>query len=227
MLTHRAAQRSRPVDMPFSPVLLAGLALAPVPPRLLQPLFDAILSVVRRRHPDILERLAAYPDASVGIHPVDLPFVLILDAHPESPRLTVRRDFEGVPVTAVIRGPLAMLIALAEGRTDGDAAFFSRQLVFEGDTEVVVALRNAIDGAGIDLQADFAATLGPLARPLRHVFGLGGRLFGRIAHDMDTVRSALLAPALRGADAQTARLNELEAELTALRRTLRQRERRA
>lgn len=224
MPTHRAEQTARPVDPPFSPVLLAGLALAPVSPRLLQPLFDAILAVVRRRHPDILERLANYPDAVIGIDPVDLPFVLVLEPWPESPHLGVRRDFEGVATTAVIRGPLAMLFALAEGRTDGDAAFFSRQLVFEGDTEVVLALRNAIDGAGIDLHADFAATLGPLARPLRHAVTLGGRLFDRLSQDMDLVRSALLGPAMRGATAQSARLGELEAEVASLRRSLRQRE---
>lgn len=218
---------SRPVDPPFSPVLLAGLALAPVPPRLLQPLFDAILAVVRRRHPDILDRLAPYPEAVIGIDPVDLPFVLVLEPAPERPRLTVCRDFAGAETSALIRGPLAMLFALAEGRIDGDAAFFSRQLVFEGDTEVVLALRNAVDGAGIDLEADFAATLGPLARPLRHIVGVGSWVFGRLARDMDLVRSALLGPALRGADAQSARLGELEEEIGSLRRSLRHRESRA
>jgi predicted lipid carrier protein YhbT len=223
MQNHRT-ERSRPVDPPFSPILLAGVALGPVPPRLLQPLFDAILAVVRRRHPDILERLAAYPDAVVGIDPVDLPFVLLLEPHPDKPRLTVRRDFTDAATTAVIRGPLAMLFALSEGRLDGDAAFFSRQLVFEGDTEVVLALRNAVDGAGIDLDADFAATLGPLARPLRRIGRAGGWLFDRLARDMELVRRALVGPALKGADAQSARLTDLENELAALRRSLRHKE---
>lgn len=220
-------QTGRPVDPPFSPVLLAGLALAPVPPRLLQPLFDAILSVVRRRHPDILERMAAYPDAVIGIDPVDLPFVLVLRPEPGHPTLMVRRDFAEDAPGAVIRGPLEMLFALSEGRIDGDAAFFSRRLVIEGDTEVVLALRNAVDGAGIDLDADFAATLGPLAGPLLRAVGIGGRLFGRMSRDMDTLRQALVGPALRGADQQSARINELEAEIVELRKSLRHRERRA
>jgi predicted lipid carrier protein YhbT len=215
------------VDPPFSPILLAGVALGPVPPRLLQPLFDAILSVVRRRHPDILERLAAYPDAVVGIDPVDLPFVLLLEVRPEQPRLTVKRDFTGIEMTAVIRGPLALLFALGEGRLDGDAAFFARNLVFEGDTEVVLALRNAVDGAGIDIKADFAATLGPLARPLLGAGRAGGWLFDRLARDMDLVRRALVGPALKGAEAQSARLSELENEVETLRRGLRQRDQRS
>ncbi|WP_241911522.1 ubiquinone anaerobic biosynthesis accessory factor UbiT [Telmatospirillum siberiense] len=213
------------MDPPFSPVLLAGVALTPVPPRLLQPLFDGVMAVVRRRHPDILERLSAYPDAVVGIDPVDLPFVLILEPRPDRPRLTVRRDFSDMTTTAVVRGPLSLLFALAEGRLDGDAVFFSRQLVIEGDTEVVLALRNAVDGAGIDLDADFAATLGPLARPLRRVGLVGGRLFDRLSRDMDLIRRALVGQALKGVDAQSARLAELESEVATLRRSLRQRER--
>ncbi len=183
--------------------------------------------MVRRRHPDILDRLSAYPDAVVGIDPVDLPFTLVLEPIPGQPRLSVCRDFDDLRPTAVIRGPLRMLFDLCEGRIDGDAAFFSRQLVIEGDTEVVLALRNAVDGAGIDLEADFAATVGPLAAPLRRATRVGGWLFERLSRDMSLVRSAIVGPALRGADAQSARISELEAELVEMRRSLRHRERRA
>jgi ubiquinone biosynthesis protein UbiJ len=127
----------------------------------------------------------------------------------------------------VIRGHLALLFALGEGRLDGDAAFFARNLVFEGDTEVVLALRNAVDGAGIDIKADFAATLGPLARPLLGAGRAGGWLFDRLARDMDLVRRALVGPALKGAEAQSARLSELENEVETLRRGLRQRDQRS
>jgi predicted lipid carrier protein YhbT len=226
-MSFQRSERSRPVDPPFSPVLLAGVALGPVPPRLLQPVFDALLSLVRRRHPDILDRLSAYPDAVIGIDPVDLPFVLILEPNPEHPRLLVQRDFSGFSLSAAIRGSLAMLIALGEGRLDGDAAFFSRQLVFEGDTEVVLALRNAVDGAGIDLDADVAALLGPLATPLGRAARLGSRLWDRLAGDMDLLRRALVGPAVKGADAQAARIDALETEMANLRRSLRQREQRS
>jgi predicted lipid carrier protein YhbT len=226
MAIHRADQPSRPVDPPFSPVLLAGLALAPVPVRLLQPIFDAILKVVKGRHPDILERLSAYPDAVVGIDPVDLPFTLVLEPIPEQPRLTVCHDFDDIRPSAIIRGPLEMLFALAEGRIDGDAAFFSRQLVIEGDTEVVLALRNAVDGAGIDLEADFAATLGPIARPLMRAVRAGGWLFGRLSRDMNMLRQSLVGPEQRRAEGLSARINELEAELSQVRRSLRHRENR-
>jgi predicted lipid carrier protein YhbT len=208
---------------PFSPVLLLGLALKPVRPSLLQPVFDALLRLLRRRHPDLLERMEAFPDAAVCIDPVDLPFVLLLETNPAEPRLTVRRDIDPDEVSATVRGPLEMLIALAEGKVDGDALFFTRQLVVEGDTEVVVALRNAIDGAGIDLVEDFTSLLGPLARPARAVAGSALGLFGRLREDVETLRRSLIAPAVQSADAQSARIVQLESEIQALRKQARAR----
>jgi predicted lipid carrier protein YhbT len=215
---------SRAVDPPFSPVLLAGLALTPLPPRFLQPLADIALAGLVRRHPDILDRLSDYPDAMIGIDPVDLPFVFVLELRAGHPRLTLHRSLSLVAPGAVIRGSLAMLVGLAEGRLDGDAAFFSRQLAFEGDTEVVLALRNAVDAAGLDLVADLAGVLGPLAKPLQVAGRLGGRLFDRLARDMDTVRTALLAPVLRGAEGQAVRLDKLEADVGSLSRAVKQQE---
>lgn len=210
--------QSKPMIPPFSPVLLLGLALKPVRPALLQPLFDAMLRVVRTRHPDILERLEAYGDRIVCIDPVDLPFALLLEPDPAQPRLTVRRFVDADEVHATIRGPLETLIALAEGRLDGDALFFSRQLVVEGDTEVVVALRNAIDGAGIDLVADLTSALGPLANPARRAADAALGLVSGLRASVETVRQSFIAPALQSASARDARLAELEAEVKALRK---------
>lgn len=212
---------ARPVAPPFSPVLLLGMALKPLPPRALQPLFDAMLRVIRRRHPDILERMAEYGDRPVCIDPVDLPFVILLDPHPETPALTVRREIDPGEIAATIHGPLETLIALAEGKVDGDALFFSRRLVIEGDTEVVVALRNAIDGAGIDLIADISEELGPLARPFRSAAGSALGLIARLRDDFETLRDALIAPAVKDVDAQGARIAQLESELKQLRKTQR------
>jgi len=218
MMDEQFRPGGKPMTPPFSPVLLLGLALKPLRPAVLQPVFDAMLRVVRRRHPDILERMEPFQDKIVCIDPVDLPFVLLLEPNMAEPRLTVRRAVDPDESHATIRGPLETLIALAEGKVDGDALFFSRQLVIEGDTEVVVALRNAIDGAGIDLMADLTSTLGPLANPARRVADATLEAVGHLRHNVETLRQALIAPAMAGAAARDARLAELEAEIKALRK---------
>lgn len=207
---------------PLGPALLLGLALRPLRPVLLQPLFDALAGLILRRHPALLERMAAYADRPVCIDPVDLPFVLLLHPDPACPRLRVLAPAAAVvEACAVIRGPLETLIALAEGRVDGDTLFFSRALVVEGDTEVVVALRNAIDDAGIDLTDDLAAALGPLSGPFRRAVHAGRQVATAMQGGVETLRQAVIAPALQGAAAQDVRLAELEAEVRALRKSAR------
>ena len=65
--------------------------------------------------------------------------------------------------------PMLTLLALLEGRIDGDAVFFSRSLSVTGDMEAMLALRNALDDCSFDLPRDLAAMAGPLALPFRRI----------------------------------------------------------
>lgn len=207
--------RSRRLTPPFSPVLLAGLAARPLPPAALQPALALAVRIVRRRHPGLFDRLSGVGAPSFLIDPIDLPFVFLLETDPARPRLIALTEADGAlrAASATIRGPLMMLIDLAEGRLDGDALFFSRDLAVEGDTEAVVALRNAIDDAEIDLTADLASIFGPLAGPARMAVNGAAALISRAARDLETLREAVIAPAVRRTDAQAAELRELERRL--------------
>jgi predicted lipid carrier protein YhbT len=195
---------------PLSPVLLAGFLARPLPPVLLQPALNLAMAAISRRHPGVFERLGGLDHPSFVIDPVDLPLVFFLDPDPLAPRLTAARDAEGIEATATIRGPLLTLFDLLEGRIDGDALFFSRDLTIEGDTEAVVALRNAVDGAEIDVVADVLSVLGPLAGPAEDAVDIAGALFARAARDLESLRAAVIAPALRQGEAQAAALRDLE-----------------
>ena len=203
---------------PFSPVLLAGLALRPLPPALLQPALVVALAAIRRNHPGVFERLSGLGDPVFLIDPVDLPFVFVLTADARAPGLYCVANGEDVTATATIRGPLLTLIDLLEGRLDGDALFFSRELTIEGDTEAVVALRNAVDGAEIELDDDLASLLGPLAGPARFLAGAAATQFSRLAEDLETLRAAVVGPVLRHADAQAVRLDDLDETVGELKR---------
>jgi len=205
-------------NAPLSPVLLAGLAVRPLPPVLMQPFLDAAMAVLGRRHPGLFERLAGLGERTFLIDPVDLPVNFLLRSRPRGLRLVAVGD-PGPAVTpdAAIHSPLLTLIKLLEGKLDGDALFFSRDLVVEGDMEAVVALRNAVDSAGISLVDDLLAVLGPLARPARAAVDAALGIFARMDRDLNSLRRAVLAPLAERHRAQTAELEGLRTEMTEMR----------
>lgn len=139
--------------------------LSPVPIGLVKGVSARALESVLAHHPGLFERLGEYGGRTFGVVPVDLPFVFALS--PRGPAVDVLRREDALKADAVIKGPIVTLLALLEGRIDGDALFFSRQLEVSGDTEAVLALRNALDDNLIDLPADVAAAAGPFAAPAR------------------------------------------------------------
>jgi len=147
--------------VPMLPPLLTRI-VRPLPLSPLQLPLSLVLRSVVARHPHIFERLGEHAHKRFGLEPSDLPFSFVLVPHPKAPSLiAVRRLPAGLPIR--IAGPLLALLGLVDGSYDGDALFFSRDLIVEGDVEAVLALRNAIDDAGVDLVADTAALFGPLA----------------------------------------------------------------
>ena len=168
-------------SVPMLPPLLARL-VRPLPLTPLQMPLSMVLRSVVTRHPYIFERLGEHAAKRFGLEPSDLPLSFVLVPHPQTPSLTVvRRLPRGLPIR--IAGPLLALLGLVDGSYDGDALFFSRDLVVEGDVEAVLALRNAIDDAGIDLVADAAALFGPLAP-------LGQRVLGEALLHLKAVSAA-------------------------------------
>ncbi|NDU93059.1 MAG: lipid carrier protein, partial [Ferrovum sp.] len=206
------------MDAPISPVLLLGLVLDKLPVQLVQPVLDGLLRAVLHWHPDCLDRMEEWSQARVLIDPIDLPIAILLLPNPARPSLQVIRKEKAIEVDAIVRGSLETLVALAEGQADGDTLFFSRELIIEGDTEVVLALRNAIDAAAIDLVEDIAKALGPLGYPFRAAAGTGSKVAGQLRKDMEKVGAAVMAPALRRSDSQAFRIEKLEEEVRLLRR---------
>lgn len=115
-------------------------------------------------HPAILDRLGAYAGHRFLIQPTDLPLVFML--HPAR----ADRMIEVVGAGATTRwdsriaGPIAALLGLMHGLYDGDGLFFSRDLAVEGDIEGVLALRNALDDAELDLFTEIFYALGAPGR---------------------------------------------------------------
>ena len=164
---------------PLAPLSLAGARL---------------VKNLGRRHPALFARLGGQAEKIFLIDPTDLPLVFRLAPRPDAPQLAAFRRDDGGPWDARIGGPLAALLGMVHGVYDGDALFFSRDLVIEGDTEAVLALRNAIDNEEIDLAAEAAAMFGPLeflaSSPARKLAAMVGGLSGVALTRADRERPA-------------------------------------
>lgn len=141
------------------------LALPPPPLFLLQPLLSRIVRGIARRHPEMFARLGAHRSSRFVIDPVDLPFILYLHPDRERPELRALPRRARPAHDARIASTFFQLLRMIDGKEDGDAMFFSRDLIVSGDTEAIVSLRNAID----DIEGSLASTTA-------NMFGAPGRI---------------------------------------------------
>ena len=160
-----------------SPWPIPLLRFLPLP--LLQPILNLIGTKVARAQPDVFTRLGPHALKSFVIDPTDLPFVMVLKPRPEAPSLSAWRRGDVPYSHARIAGSFLDLFDLIDGSLDGDALFFSRKLRVTGDTEAVVALRNALDDVDGGVVASITNAFGPLsgvaAMTVSHLRTLGGR----------------------------------------------------
>lgn len=156
-----------PVDKPVPGLLQAvtGTLLAAVPLAVLQPIFSHIASHVARTRPELFARLGPHTGKRFLIDPTDLPFVLVLRPDAARPHLKAHRRSEQPRRDAVIAGTFMNLLDMIDGTVDGDALFFSRDLQVSGDTEAVVALRNALDDFEGSALGSVIESFGPLSKP--------------------------------------------------------------
>ena len=161
-------------DRPWPLPLLRFL---PLP--LLQPILTLIGTQVARSQPDVFTRLGPHALKSFVIDPTDLPFVLVLKPRPDAPSLSAWRRNDAPHSHACIAGSFLNLFDLIDGSLDGDALFFSRKLRVTGDTEAVVALRNALDDVDGGVVESITKAFGPLsgiaAMTVSHLRTIGGR----------------------------------------------------
>ncbi|WP_417258457.1 ubiquinone anaerobic biosynthesis accessory factor UbiT [Celeribacter sp.] len=120
---------------------------------------------IAKTHAGMFRRLGIYGHARFVLDPTDLPVTMLLEPNGGAPRVHLSRGPQRGD--ARISGPLSGLLGLIHGTYDGDALFFSRDLMVEGDTAAVLALRNAIDDAELDLSAQAQAMSGRLAPQVR------------------------------------------------------------
>lgn len=146
---------------PIHSAIKALVRVAPIPLFLLQPVLGRIVRNIARKHADIFSRIGPHTHKCFVIDPLNMPFVLVLHPDPNNPRLHAVRRHAAPVFDARIAGSFLTLLDVADGRLDGDALFFTRDLIVEGDTEAAVCLRNALDDMEGSIADDVAAMFGP------------------------------------------------------------------
>ncbi|HET9717881.1 MAG TPA: SCP2 sterol-binding domain-containing protein [Pseudolabrys sp.] len=146
-------------------VSIPALLTALMPLAIIQPILGHIASHVAKDRPELYARLGAHARKRFLIDPIDLPFVLILAPEVGRPDLRAYRRYENPAHDAAIAGLFFNLLEMIDGSQDGDALFFNRDLRVTGDTEAVVALRNALDDFEGSALESVIGSFGPLARP--------------------------------------------------------------
>jgi O2-independent ubiquinone biosynthesis accessory factor UbiT len=119
---------------------------------------------VLARHPTLFDRLEEFRTRSFAFVPTDLPVIFI--AIPNNRRIEVRRKPMREAADVRVEAPFGTLLRLLQGDADGDALFFARDIRVEGDMEALLALRNTLDDARVDLAGDLFGD-GPLATMAR------------------------------------------------------------
>lgn len=204
----------------LTPLTPVGALLGPLPPGPLQSLLQRLADRLSERHPELLERVADVGRARLLLVATDLPWRALVTLDAGGAEVAVDRHGDGPPpdAEATVTGPVERLVACAQGGGDGDAMFFAREIEVAGNTDVLVALRNALDGADLDIARDLAALAGPLRRPAAGAMaGLTG-LYGRASAGLDALKAEIRAPLQARLDAQAEELAELRTEVQRLRR---------
>ncbi len=168
-----------PMPMDHLPAPLSRLALSVIPTHLLQRMIDLLVRRMQQSHPRLFQNLTRLNAAVVRIEPTDLPHSFMLSYGSGAMSVTLVQGSD-LPCDACVRGKLASLLDMLEGRIDGDMMFFSRDIDITGDTSAIVGLRNTLDREEINLLDDVASLCGPLAVPARKALGLVSRVAERL-----------------------------------------------
>ncbi|TNE66028.1 MAG: sterol-binding protein [Alphaproteobacteria bacterium] len=163
----------------LTPAAAVGMLARLLP---LGPLNHALGFAMRRlghRHPAVIDRLAPIAGRRFLVVPDGLGVTFLIGIEARAVTAAASRD-TGHSADIRIRGPLPLLIQMLEGKLDGDALFFARNLHIEGDTEALLTLRNAIDSEDIDLRQEVLSLLGPLSPVADRMADGGLRLWRRL-----------------------------------------------
>jgi predicted lipid carrier protein YhbT len=157
----------------------AGVGLQVLPLPIADMALRRLMMKLVADRPESFGRMAPYASVVFLIEPTDLPIQFRIQFDSPTPIVCQRRP-AACAWDARIAGPISSLVAMANGALDGDALFFSRDITIEGNTDAILAMRNAVDAAEINLPYEIAGFLGPFRPAARLALQIALPFIGRV-----------------------------------------------
>lgn len=177
----------------FSPMLALGMLAGVLPAMPLEYLLKIFTKWIESNHPDVLKRLSPLTGTRFLICPTDFPQSLLITIKERSVHCALVKE-NAASAEVIISGPLLSLIDMMDGKVDGDALFFSRDLTVEGDMEALLTLRNAMDSEEIDIRDELLQTIGPFKKPADSFMKSGNKLYQNLTKNMNIISQAITKP---------------------------------
>ncbi|WP_161958907.1 ubiquinone anaerobic biosynthesis accessory factor UbiT [Ferruginivarius sediminum] len=206
----------------ITPITPLGWLARPLPVWPVERVLDELARRIVRRNPTLFDRLPLTEAARLRLLPLDLPWQIVIRVAQEGVRVSVLdKQTKSPACDASIEGPLERLVASASGDGDGDAMFFAGDIRVTGDTELILAIRNALDDADVDPAGELAAMTGPFAGMARRLGMMADRIYRNASSGLDLVRADITAPIAARVDAQGREVQRLRTEVERLNRRAR------
>lgn len=191
-----------------------------LPLPLIQKFLSYSMFAMLKKHPKIFDKISK-DNYSFIIYPYDLPFKFYMEPT-NNPKLIAIHKKEDITSDAIIKGSLINLLKMLEGKLDGDAAFFSREIIIEGSTQASVALRNAIDGEDVNIIEDLTSSISNnfLKKQLNTTLQIAVKHYTNIQEKINILNSAINYDLKKTQQEDALKLNDIFIELDDIQDTL-------
>lgn len=210
-----------PTSAALTSASLTALFIAQLPIPLLKGLAHAAASLIDRYHPGLGERLAEAEGSRFHFQLVDCPFDGSICVENGRLQIDVLSKEAQASADVVVKGRLEALLDLMQGRYDGDALFFTREIETRGDTGALLSLRNALENEEIDLVLLASRASGPFAPLVRALVSHLSRRATQTVAQLEGIFSARLQPFMLAQRALDRRLSDIEQRLGPIERAAR------
>jgi len=199
--------------------LFYGL-LRPVPDPIATQICQYCIARFERLYPSVFSRLDPLHGQTLLIDPDDLLFSFLFSFTHQGLKVKAMKQKPIKPPDASIKGTLGNLLQLAEGKVDGDALFFTRQLQIEGDMELILTVRNALEGEDVSFEEVF---IGPLIQRFpnaKHVINRLKSFNKALSDDLQGVETSIKEPLWEHIEQIEAELNHVSDQISLLQKRI-------